>query len=188
MNKQTIQLMINKLHMQGYACLDRSKQEFIRYEDKDRFFVFDRYDSPELAMIAFLQNDDYVIIDTKEQDLSTALTANLSTQEVLDKLNLEPEEVLLWALSHPDPMPVVSEPEPEPKPMEVWGVEYKVYGDFEEFKVFRTKLEAMQFVDEFLAGCMDEDDLADMKAQGLDLREYAPNNDIASAYISRHEL
>ena len=182
MNKQTIQLMINKLHSLGYATLDRSKQDFVRFEDKARYLVFDKEDCAFRDMIVVLEDAGFTV--SESEDTLESLTANLSTQEVLDKLNLDVEQVLLWALSHPDPMPVVSEPEP----LVVYGVEYREYGCYEEFKVFKTLAEAEQFADEFRMECMDEKQLADMKAQGLDSQEYCHEADIATAYIVKHKL
>ncbi len=182
MNKQTIQLMINKLHSLGYATLDRSTREFARFEDKATYLVFNNQDCGFQELIDTLEDAGYTV--SESGDTLESLTANLSTQEVLDKLNLDVEQVLLWALSHPDPMPVVSEPDP----LVVYGVEYKERGFYAEFEVFKTLEEAEQFADEFRMGCMTEKQLADMKAQGLDSREYCHDRDIATAFINEHKL
>lgn len=199
MNKQTIQLMINKLHSLGYATLDRSKQDFVRFEDKARYLVFDKEDCALMDMINVLEDEGYTV--STSGDTLRTLTANLSTQEVLDKLNRDVEQVLFWALSHPDPMPVVSEPEPEPKPepepepLVVYGVEYCDYNDPEQYKLFKTLAEAEEFADEYLIECMDEKELADMKERGLTPRGYVDlsysDKDIpefAYAFIIRHKL
>ena len=136
---------------------------------------------------------------TFEEDIKDTGSTRFNYHKVVTKLR----EVEIQNLCDPDcrrlhtlfvtphTIPYVkwrSEPEPEPEAQVVYSVEYKEHGEYKEFKVFKTLEEAEQFADEFRMECMNEKELADMKAQGLDSREYCHGLDSRSLYHDRREI